>query len=85
MLGVRLNLPVYRNRRYGAIAEAEARIAQRRAELERQIDQVNLQVQDAYAQVHESVHEDSIELISSFPVERITVVDPLPGYSRFLK
>jgi outer membrane protein TolC len=54
MLGVRLNLPVYRNRRYGAIAEAEARIGQRRAELDRQIDQVNLQVQDAYAQVHES-------------------------------
>jgi cobalt-zinc-cadmium efflux system outer membrane protein len=54
MLGVRLNLPVYRNRRYGAVAEAEARIAQRRAELDRQIDQVNLQVQDAYAQMHES-------------------------------
>jgi Xaa-Pro aminopeptidase len=31
------------------------------------------------------VHEDRVELISTFPVEQITVVDPLPGYSRWLK
>jgi Xaa-Pro aminopeptidase len=28
------------------------------------------------------VHKDRTELISHFPVEQITVVDPLPGYSR---
>jgi Xaa-Pro dipeptidase len=27
------------------------------------------------------VHKDKIELISNFPVEQITVVDPMPGYS----
>jgi len=27
------------------------------------------------------VHKDKIEIISSFPVEQITVVDPMPGYS----
>jgi Xaa-Pro dipeptidase len=27
------------------------------------------------------VHQDRIEIISSFPVEQITVVDPMPGYS----
>jgi hypothetical protein len=27
------------------------------------------------------VHKDSVELISHFPVEQITVVDPMPGYS----
>jgi Xaa-Pro aminopeptidase len=27
------------------------------------------------------VHKDRIEIISSFPVEQITVVDPMPGYS----
>jgi len=53
-VGVRLNLPVRKARRYGAIAEAQAKIGQRQAELDKQIDQVNLQVQDAYAQVHES-------------------------------
>jgi outer membrane protein TolC len=51
MLGVRLNLPVYRARRYGAVAEAEARIAGRKAELARLTDQVNYQVQEAYARV----------------------------------
>jgi Xaa-Pro aminopeptidase len=27
------------------------------------------------------VHKDRVELISNFPVEQITVVDPMPGYS----
>ena len=27
------------------------------------------------------VHKDRIEIISAFPVEQITVVDPMPGYS----
>jgi outer membrane protein TolC len=60
MLGVRVNLPIYRQRRYGAVAEAEARIAQRRAELARQTDQVNFQVQEAYARVQRS--ERSVRL-----------------------
>jgi outer membrane protein TolC len=48
MIGVRTNLPVYQARRHGAVSEAEARIAQRRAELARQSDQVNYEVQEAY-------------------------------------
>jgi outer membrane protein TolC len=54
MLGVRLNLPVRQARRQAAVAEAEARVAQRRAELARLSDQVNFQVQEAYEQVRES-------------------------------
>lgn len=54
MLGLRMNLPVRKARRYGAIAESEARIAQRRAELDRQTDRVHFEVQEAYAQVRES-------------------------------
>jgi outer membrane protein TolC len=38
----------------GAVAEAEARIAQRRAEFDSRVDQVNLQLQEAYEQVVES-------------------------------
>ncbi len=53
-VGVRLNLPVQRQRRYAAVAEAEARLAERRAQLDGRIDQVNLQVQEAYEQVAES-------------------------------
>lgn len=53
-VGVRVNLPVRTARRHGAVAEAQARIAQRQAELARSIDQVNFQVQEAYAQAQES-------------------------------
>ncbi|MGH8254960.1 MAG: hypothetical protein ACRET0_01955, partial [Steroidobacteraceae bacterium] len=27
------------------------------------------------------VHKEGVEVISNFPVEQITVVDPIPGYS----
>lgn len=53
-VGFRVNLPVRRARRYGAVAEAEARLMQRRAELDRQVDQISFQVQEAHAQVRES-------------------------------
>jgi outer membrane protein TolC len=50
-IGVRLNLPVRQERRFAAIAEGQARVAQRRAELDKQVDQVSFQVQEAYEQV----------------------------------
>src|SRR5262249_41699714 len=53
-IGVRMNLPIYKARRYGAVAEAQARIAQRRAELAKLTDQVNYQVQEAYARLERS-------------------------------
>lgn len=53
-VGVRLNLPVWKSKRYAAIAEAHARIAERRAQLDSRIDQVNLQLEEAYQQVVES-------------------------------
>ncbi|GIW86373.1 MAG: RND transporter [Isosphaeraceae bacterium] len=60
MLGVRMNVPLYRERRRGAVAEAQARLDQRIAELAALTDQVNLQVQEAYEQVLES--EKSVRL-----------------------
>jgi outer membrane protein TolC len=53
MLGVRLNLPVRRARRNAAIEEAEARLAQRRAELDKLTDQANFQIDQAYQEVQE--------------------------------
>jgi outer membrane protein TolC len=60
MLGVRLNLPVYQDKRHAAVAEAQARLAQRQAELDRQTDQVTFQVQEAYEKVVRS--ERSVRL-----------------------
>jgi outer membrane protein TolC len=59
-VGVRINLPVRKARRYGAVAEAEARVAQRRAELDKLTDQLNFQVHDAYERVFES--EKTVQL-----------------------
>lgn len=53
-VGLRLNVPLYTARRYGAVSEAQAKIAQRQAELARQTDQVNFQVQEAYEKVRKS-------------------------------
>jgi outer membrane protein TolC len=54
MLGVRLNLPVRLARRDAAVAEAQARLAQRQAEFARLTDQANFEVQQAFEQVRES-------------------------------
>ena len=53
-VGVRMNLPVQRDRRHAAVDEARARIAQRRAELDRLADQARFEVQQAHALVRES-------------------------------
>jgi outer membrane protein TolC len=53
MLGVRVNLPVRRARRNAAVEEAEARLAQRRAELDKLTDQANFQIDQAYQEVQE--------------------------------
>jgi Xaa-Pro aminopeptidase len=31
------------------------------------------------------VHEDHVEIISNFPVQQITVVDPMPGYGSHVR
>jgi outer membrane protein TolC len=53
MLGLRANLPVRYARRGGAVDEAEARVAQRRAELARLTDRVQFEIQEAFEQVRE--------------------------------
>ncbi len=53
-VNVRMNLPVYRDKRHAAVAEAQARIAEKQAELDRLTDQVNFQVQEAYEKLARS-------------------------------
>lgn len=81
MLGVRLNLPVRKDRRHAALAEAQARIAQRQAELSRQIDQVNLQVEEAFQMVLES--EKTVQLYDKtiLPAARENVKSAIAAYT----
>lgn len=62
MVGIGWNLPIRRDRRQAALREAQARIAQRRAQIERLIDQIRFEVQEAYEMLRES--EQAKRLIS---------------------
>lgn len=54
MVGIRANLPVYREKRRAAITEAHARVAQRHAILTRLLDETRLQIWESHQQVLES-------------------------------
>ncbi len=79
-VGVRLNLPVWKPRRYAAIAEAQARIAERKAQLDSRIDQVNLQLQEAYEQVSESEQIVRLYEKTTLPAARSNVAAARSAY-----
>ena len=54
-LGLRMNLPTQRARRYAALAEAQSKLAQRKAERKKLQDEINFQVQEAFEQLNESL------------------------------
>jgi outer membrane protein TolC len=73
-LSVGINLPLRLDKRRAAVAEAQARIMQRRAEFARLTDQVNFQVEEAYAQVVEAekvvrLYEDKLLKFAASNVE----------------
>jgi len=53
-VGVNLNVPVYRERRHAAVREAMFRLNQYRADYQRQMDEIQNDVQTAYARLIES-------------------------------
>ena len=52
-IGIRVNLPMRLGKRNAAVAEATAKLAQKQAELDGRLNQVRLQVQEAYEQLLE--------------------------------
>lgn len=81
MLGLRMNLPVQKSRRAGAVSEAMAKLAQRRAELDRLTDQVNYQVQEAHAQVTESDKVVRLYEGTILPAAEANVKEALTAYA----
>jgi outer membrane protein TolC len=79
-IGLRTNLPAYKARRYGAVAEAEARLAQRRAELAKQTDQVNYQVQEAYEKVVQGAKSVELYEKTILPAARANVESAQAAY-----
>lgn len=79
-VGVRMNLPLRLERRRGAVSEAVAQLAQRRAQLTQQQNQVAFDVQQAYEQVRES--EQAVKLYAEkiLPAARENVKSAQAGY-----
>jgi len=74
MVGVNLNVPIYKEKRWAAIREASARVAQQQATLDSQINEIAFQVEQAYRRVEESrqslkVYEDRILPTAQHSVE----------------
>jgi outer membrane protein TolC len=79
-VGVRMNLPFRQERRHAAVAEAQARIAERRAQLESRIDHINLQLQEAYEQVVESAQVVRLYEKTILPAAERNVADARSAY-----
>ncbi len=80
-VGVRLNLPVQKARRGGAVAEAQARLAQRRADLERLTDQVSFQVQEAFEKARKSRQVVNLFQKSILPAAQANVKEAVSAYT----
>jgi outer membrane protein TolC len=80
-VGARVNIPLQADRRAGAVAEAQARVARRRAELARLTDQVGFQVQEASEQVRAA--RQVIELYDQkvLPAARANIKEARSGYT----
>lgn len=81
MIGLRMNLPVRYARRAGAVGEAAAKVAQRRAEYDRLIDQINYDVQQAFAQLRESERAAQLYEKTILPAARENVRAAQAGYA----
>lgn len=80
-IGVQLNLPVRKERRRAAVAEARARLARRQAELARQLAQVNLEVEEAYQMARESERTVRLYDETILPAARENVKSAIPAYA----
>lgn len=80
-LAVRMNLPVRHGRRQAAVAEAQARRAQRGAEFDKLTDQVNFQVQEAHAQVSESIEVVRLYEGTILPAAEANVKEAVAAYA----
>lgn len=80
MIALRMNLPVRYSRRGGAVAEAAAKLAQRRAEYDRLTDQINYDVQQAFAQLRESERAAKLYQQAILPAAKENVRAARAGY-----
>jgi cobalt-zinc-cadmium efflux system outer membrane protein len=81
MIGVGMNLPIQLSRRHAAVAENVARLAQRQAQMERLVDRINFEVQEAHARVQEN--RQILELYEKqlIPAAQTNVKEAISAYA----
>ncbi len=79
-VAMRINLPVRLKRRHGAVVEAEARLAQLKAQYARQVSQAGFEVQQAYEQWRESLRTVRLLKKEVLPKAQENVKAAQPAY-----
>jgi cobalt-zinc-cadmium efflux system outer membrane protein len=79
-VAARINLPVRLKRRHGAVVEAEARLAELKAQYARQTSQAGFEVQQAYEQWRESLRDVRLLEKEVLPASRENVKAAEPAY-----
>jgi len=80
-VGARVNVPVRTARRDAAVAEAQARVARRRAEMARLVDQIGFEVHEAAERVREARQVIALYDERTLPAARSNVKEAQIGYT----
>jgi outer membrane protein TolC len=80
-VGMRTNLPVRYGRRAGAVEEARAKVAERRAELARLTDRINYEVQETFERVREAAEVVKLYEARVLPAAAANVKEAQAGYT----
>jgi cobalt-zinc-cadmium efflux system outer membrane protein len=79
-VGVNMNVPLYRDKRYAAVREAQWRVSQRRAEYQQRIDDINREVQTAYERFDEAQQTVRLYTEQILPAARKNVASAFAAY-----
>jgi outer membrane protein TolC len=79
-VGLRVNLPVRRDRRWGAVGEAKARLARRRAEYARLVDRAAYEIHEAGERARESADVVRLYEESLLPAAEANVKEARSAY-----
>ena len=79
MVGLGVNLPVWRDRRHAAVDEAQARIVRAERERERLVDRIRVEVEEAYVRAREAHHVVELYRNRLLPAARDQVDAALAG------
>ncbi len=80
-IGVRINLPAYQSRRMAGLAEARAKIAQRSAEYQKQVDEIGFRVQEAFEKVKRSAQALTLYEKTILPAAKANVESAQAAYT----